>query len=197
LILQGFKLFFRPPFQRPLIVPSTPFHCSLGEDLGEELIEGTFAAELLSYIRNKRDMEEKFKSFIQAGFRSFVGAVCAGAVMLIASSAQALIYTIDRSITDGVADATANLTGTLDIPVGNYTIQNSSASPFTSVNLTLTVLGTPYIVDNVLTGIIRGTGQFFVDAGSTTLTFSTANSNVSNPADLEFSDNIGFRTVRL
>jgi hypothetical protein len=119
--------------------------------------------------------------------KPFTGAVCAGALMLIASSAQAQIYNVDRSFTDGVNNAT--LIGTVEIPLGSYTIQDSSASPFSSVNLTLTVAGTPYTVDNVLTGIISGTGQFLIDATPTTLTFNTANSNASNPADLVFSDN--------
>jgi len=114
------------------------------------------------------------------------GAVCAGAVLLIASSAQAQIYNVDRSITDGTSSAT--LIGTLDIPIGSYTIQNASASPFTSVNLTLTVNATIFVLDNALTGIITGTGQFFIDATPTTLTFSTANSDGGDPADLEFSD---------
>lgn len=114
------------------------------------------------------------------------GAVCAGAVLLIVSSAQAQIYNVDRSITDGTSSAT--LIGTLDIPIGSYTIQNASASPFTSVNLTLTVNATIFVLDNALTGIINGTGQFFIDATPTTLTFSTANSDGGDPADLEFSD---------
>src|ERR1035438_3255617 len=37
LILQGFKLFFRPPVQRPLIARLPPLHCSPGETLGETI----------------------------------------------------------------------------------------------------------------------------------------------------------------
>src|SRR5258706_10026685 len=106
---------------------------------------------------------------------------------MIASSAQATLYNVNRSFTDGVSSAT--LTGTLGIPIGNYTIQNSSASPFTSVNLTLTVNGTPFLLQNALTDYIFGSGQFFIGATATTLTFSTANADGSNPADLIFSDN--------
>src|SRR5208337_3197032 len=100
-------------------------------------------------------MKPKSNSFLRAVGQSFSRVVCAGAVLLIASSVQAEIYNVDRAFTQGVLAAT--LIGTVDIPLGNYTIQNSSASPFSSVNLTLTVGGTPYTLDSVLTGIIIGT----------------------------------------
>jgi hypothetical protein len=78
----------------------------------------------------------------------------------------------------------------VDVPVGNYLIQNAGPSPFTSVNLTLTVNATAYNLHNALTDVIYGSGQFFIDATATTLTFSTANANGANPADLVFSDNL-------
>ena len=137
-------------------------------------------------------MKTKFHSFIQALSQSFTGAICAGVVLSITSSAQAQIYSVNRSFTDGFN--TATLIGTVDIPLGNYTIQNYGASPFTSVNLTLTVGGTPYTVDNALTGLIYGTGNFIINATPTTLTFSTANANGGNPADLVFSDNTAVET---
>jgi hypothetical protein len=81
----------------------------------------------------------------------------------------------------------ATLTGTLQLPEGNYTIMNQSPAPFTAVNLTLSVNGTPIVLfTNANTQSIRGTGQFFINATPTTLTFSTANGNGTNPADLEF-----------
>jgi hypothetical protein len=81
----------------------------------------------------------------------------------------------------------ATLTGTLQLPAGNYTIMNQSPAPFTAVNLTLSVNGTPIVLlTNANTQIIRGTGQFFINATPTTLTFSTANGNGTNPADLVF-----------
>jgi hypothetical protein len=81
----------------------------------------------------------------------------------------------------------ATLTGTLQLPAGNYTIMNQSPAPFTAVNLTLSVNGTPIILfTNANTQSIKGTGQFFINATPTTLTFSTANGNGTNPADLEF-----------
>ena len=106
--------------------------------------------------------------------------------LLAACSAKAEIYFVNRSFTDG--STTATLTGTVDVPLGSHTIQNMGASPFTSVNLILTVNAITFAVNNVLTGLIQGTGQFNINATATTLTFGTANSNGANPADLVFSD---------
>jgi hypothetical protein len=131
-------------------------------------------------------MKIEIRPTIHQVIKTFGLTVCAGAVLLAASSAQAEVYFVNRSFTDGSSIAT--LTGTVDIPLGSYTIQNEGASPFTSVNLTLTVNATGFAVNNVLTGLINGTGQFNINATATTLTFGTANSNGGNPADLEFSD---------
>ena len=109
---------------------------------------------------------------------------------MVASSAHAVsptVYDVSRSFTDGTTVAT--LMGTVEIPLGSYTIQNMGASPLTAVNLTLRVNGTPYAVDNVLTDLINGTGQFFINATPTTLIFSTGTADGGNPADLVFSDN--------
>jgi len=84
----------------------------------------------------------------------------------------------------------ATLTGTLELPAGNYTIMNQSPAPFTAVNLTLSVNGSQIaLFTNASTELIKGTGQFFINATPTTLTFSTANGNGTNPADLEFLNN--------
>ena len=109
------------------------------------------------------------------------------AVSLVASSALATTYSVNRSFTDGFG--TASLVGTVDIPQGNYTLQNAPATPFTNVNLTLTVNSTPYPLTNSLTDLILFNGQFLINAGPTTLIFDTANADGSNPADLIFSDN--------
>ena len=109
------------------------------------------------------------------------------AALATSFNARADIYSVDRYFTQGTSSAT--LTGTVGIPEGNYTITDESASPFTSVNLTLTVNGTPYNLNLAFNYINTGTGQFLVDATSTTLTFNTADGNISNPADLVFSDN--------
>jgi hypothetical protein len=107
---------------------------------------------------------------------------------MIASSAQATLYDVNRSFTDG--SSSASLTGTVNIPLGSYTIDaNSSAWPFTAVNLTLTVNGTPYNLNQALpvTYCMGGTGQFFIDATPTTLTFNV-NADGPDYADLTFSD---------
>ena len=103
---------------------------------------------------------------------------------MLATGVQAAVpttYYVDRSW------STATLIGPLEIPMGNYIIQNQGPSPFTSVNLTLTVNGTPYAVNNVHTDLIYGTGAFTIDAGPIALIFD-ASGDGSNPADLVFSD---------
>jgi hypothetical protein len=112
--------------------------------------------------------------------------VCVAATSMVASAAQAILYNVNRTFTDGVS--TATLIGTIEIPTGHYTIENASVSPFIAVDLTIGVDSASYNLTNVLTDTISGTGQFFIDATPTTLTFSTANSDGTNPADLAFSD---------
>jgi len=118
--------------------------------------------------------------------RILLGATAIAA--LIANSAQAMLYDVNRSFSLGPDSAT--LTGTVDIPLGSYTIMNMGASPFTSVNLTLNVNSVSYNVNNALTSLISGTGRFFINATPTTLIFNTANANGGNPADLVFSDTL-------
>src|SRR5690242_5644873 len=102
------------------------------------------------------------------------------AVWIGAPSALADTYTVNRLFSDGVD--TATLVGTVDIAEGNYTITNGGSSPFTAISLTLTANGTPYTVDNTLTGIILGTGQFLITASPTQLIFGTASADSGNPA---------------
>jgi hypothetical protein len=141
----------------------------------------------------KRKHQSKFLSVAAAhhkqpdhNMKRVIYAATAIAVM-ITGSAQATLYDVNRSITDGSSIAT--LTGTVDCSVGTYDIMNQGASPFTAVNLILTVNGTSYTLNNALTGIIWGTGQFLIEATPTTLTFSTATADGGDPADLVFSDN--------
>ncbi len=113
--------------------------------------------------------------------------------ILIASTAlfvhqsHAEAYVVNRSISNGASVAT--LVGTLDIPIGSYLIENEGESPFTDVNLTMTVDSVSFDLDASLTGIITDDGQFFIEATSTSLTFD-AIGNDQNPADLVFSDNM-------
>jgi hypothetical protein len=97
-------------------------------------------------------------------------------------TAQAVVYNVNRSFTNGAS--TATLTGTLDSPLGHFVIQNGGASPFTNVSLSLTTNANSYNLVNALTGIVQG-GQFIIDATPTTLTFNT---NSISAADLVFSD---------
>lgn len=114
--------------------------------------------------------------------RVIVQAATAILALVAGSGAQATVYEVNRLFPQ------ASLTGTLEIPLGSYTIQNTNPSPFTSVHLILTLNGTQFFLNHCLTGDIRGTGQFFIDATATSLIFSTANANGANPADLDFSD---------
>jgi hypothetical protein len=107
------------------------------------------------------------------------------AAMLTPVAATAVTFTVNRSWS-GFGN-NASLVGTVDVPVGSYTIQNGTPNPFTNVNLILTVNGNPFPVLNAAdTSNISGTGQFLVNATSSTLTFNTANADGSNPADLVF-----------
>src|SRR5215213_7491426 len=102
-------------------------------------------------------------------------------------SARAVVYNVNRSFSDALLGgfSTATLTGTLDSPIGHFVIQNHSASPFTSVNLSLNVNATSYNLHNALTYLVLDGGQFIIDATPTTLTFNT---NSIYAADLVFSD---------
>lgn len=120
-----------------------------------------------------------------------LAALASLAALLAPCHALAIIYDIDRSFSFSGGSFTATLTGTVDLPAGSYTISNKGPSPFTSANLTLTVNGTPYSVDSVVTTSISGSGEFYVNATATSLTFSTVNADGGDPADLVFTDNPG------
>jgi hypothetical protein len=104
---------------------------------------------------------------------------------LVTSSAQAVVYEVNRSFTEGSLLAT--LTGTVSVTLGNYVIQNAAPNPFTDVNLTMHVDGVSYSLTNALTGLISGSGQFVVDATAMSLEFAASGDEL-NPADLVFSD---------
>lgn len=109
------------------------------------------------------------------------------AILAISLQARADVYSVDSSFNEGTTNAT--LTGTVSLPEGSFVITNGGSSPFTAINLTLTVDGTPYDLTKVYTLNILGTGEFFIDATAATLTFNTAGGGFTDPADLEFSDN--------
>ena len=110
------------------------------------------------------------------------------AAMLTPVAAMAVTFNVNRSWSN--SGNNASLVGTLDVPIGSYTIQNGTPNPFTNVNLTLTVNGNPSPVLNVAdTSLVVGTGQFLVNATPSVLTFNTANAtNLSNRANLLFNN---------
>lgn len=114
---------------------------------------------------------------------SLLAAAIGVSVLINARSAEAATYDVNLSFTGG---GTASLVGTVDLPLGNYTIMNGAPDPFTAVNLTLTVNGTPYSLVQADTSLIHGTGQFLINANASTLIFNTANTDGKNPADLTF-----------
>ncbi len=97
------------------------------------------------------------------------------AAMLTPVAAKAVTFTVNRSWSQ--SGNNASLVGTVDVPIGSYTIDSTGTpNPFTNVNLTLTVNGNPFTLDTVVvipSGSIIGTGQFLVNATSSTLTFNT------------------------
>src|SRR5262245_36660522 len=112
--------------------------------------------------------------------RSTIASLVTLLTVLIAGTAQAVVYDVNRSFTNGAS--TASLIGTLTIPIGSYTMGAYDASPFTNVNLSLTVNSTSYNLINALTGASYGSGYFIVNATPTALTFSTANGSSITPA---------------
>ena len=121
-------------------------------------------------------------------YRLLLAISAALAPFLTPVGAAAATYDVHRFFSDGPTNAT--LTGTLELPLGSYTIMDRAPSPFAAVNLTLTVNGVSYSLHNALTDVIFGTGQFFIEATADSLIFNTANADGSNPADLVFSDNL-------
>lgn len=105
------------------------------------------------------------------------------AIALMASSAQAITYQVHQSFNGNVT-----LVGSVDVALGNYTIMNGGATPFTDVLLTLTVNGTPFQLDHADASIIAGTGRFIIDATANSLMFGTAGGSNGNPSDLQFFD---------
>jgi hypothetical protein len=106
------------------------------------------------------------------------------ATALTADQSQALTYNVNRSWSDGFNNA--SLSGTVDIPVGNYTLTQGFSNPFTSIALSLTTPDGTFGLDGLSNAFVSGTGQFLITANSTSLVFSTANSDGNNPANLNF-----------
>lgn len=107
------------------------------------------------------------------------------AAMLTPVAAKAVTFTVNRSWSE--SGNNASLVGTVDVPIGSYTINSTGTpNPFSNVNLILTVNSNTFTLDAANTSGVFGTGQFLVNATSSTLTFNTANANVLNTAYLAF-----------
>jgi hypothetical protein len=98
--------------------------------------------------------------------------VLAGATSLaamltpVAAKAVSVTYNVNRSWSQ--SGNNASLVGTVAVPLGNYTLQPSVPIPFTSVNLTLTVNGSPFTLNAAYNGS-SGDGKFLINATSSEL----------------------------
>jgi hypothetical protein len=92
------------------------------------------------------------------------------AAMLTPVAAMAVTFNVNRSWSS--FGNNASLVGTVDVPVGSYTIQNGSPNPFTNVNLTLTINGNPVTLNAVALTNTSAPAQFLVNATSSVLTFN-------------------------
>ncbi|TRU30456.1 MAG: PEP-CTERM sorting domain-containing protein [Microcystis aeruginosa Ma_QC_B_20070730_S2] len=114
------------------------------------------------------------------------------AAMLTPVAAMAIpavtTFNVNRSWSGG--GGTASLVGTVDVPVGSYTIQNGTPNPFTNVNLTLTVNGNAVTLNAVSVAATAAPAQFLVDATSSVLTFNADVSGCSSNCEslLKFID---------
>ncbi|RPH89655.1 MAG: PEP-CTERM sorting domain-containing protein [Chroococcales cyanobacterium metabat2.561] len=104
------------------------------------------------------------------------------AAMLTPVAAMAIpvvtTFNVNRSWSQG--SDTASLVGTVDVPVGSYTIQNGTPNPFTNVNLTLTVNGNAVTLNAVDLTDTLAPAQFLVNATSSVLTFNADVSGCSS-----------------
>jgi hypothetical protein len=108
------------------------------------------------------------------------------AAMLTPVAAMAVTFNVNRSWSQG--SDTASLVGTVDVPLGSYTIQNGTPNPFTNVNLTLTVNGNAVTLNAVDINNTFAPAQFLVNATSSVLTFNADISGCSSDcsSSLEF-----------
>ena len=100
------------------------------------------------------------------------------AAMLTPVAATAVTFTVNRSWSE--SGNNASLVGTVDVPVGSYTIQNGTPNPFTNVNLTLTLNGNAVTLNAVDLTDTLAPAQFLVNATSSVLTF---NADISGCSD--------------
>ena len=117
--------------------------------------------------------------------------------LISVSSTNAITYDVSRMWTDIFGTGTATLTGTVDVPIGNYTITNGGLTPFTNINLILRAFenangvapfenGAPIPLDHVDTSFVKGSGVFSINATSSTLIFGASISDIFSAADINF-----------
>ena len=95
-------------------------------------------------------------------------------------------YEVNRTFSDDNTGLTFTLGGTVDITFGYYIISaDTTALPFANVNLSLTVNGISYSLDQA-DYRIGGTGKFTINADPTTLTFGADYGDSYNGAYLAF-----------
>ncbi|TRU94088.1 MAG: PEP-CTERM sorting domain-containing protein [Microcystis wesenbergii Mw_QC_B_20070930_S4] len=117
-----------------------------------------------------------FPTLALAGATSLAAMLTPVAAMAIPAIPAVTTFNVNRSWSDG--SDTASLVGTVDVPLGSYTIQDGAPNPFTNVNLTLTVNGNAVTLNAVDLTDTSAPAQFLVDATSSVLTF---NPDVSDP----------------
>ena len=102
----------------------------------------------------------------------------------VAAKADSVTYTVNRTWSSGSDNA--SLAGTVGVPLGNYTLTaTNNSTPFTNVNLTLTVNGTAYNLNNAYS-YLQASGKFHINAGPSELTFNTSDTGAPNYAFLGF-----------
>lgn len=112
-------------------------------------------------------------------------AIC-GSLVAVTACAPAFgaVYDVSHTFSNGVTAVV--ITGTITVPEGEYEIA-SGGIPFTNVNLNMQGGIWNYPLTNASDLFISGTGQFFVSATPTQLTFNTANTDgINGSADLLF-----------
>ncbi|MEA5576090.1 hypothetical protein [Anabaena sp. UHCC 0451] len=99
------------------------------------------------------------------------------AILASATPSKALTFNVNQSWTGSFAGNgnVATLTGTVDIPVGNYTRNNGNqSSPFTGVNLTLNINGVSDALNASSLNIVNTLASYFINVSSADIKISTS-----------------------
>lgn len=114
-------------------------------------------------------------------------------VVGLGSNATAATFSVNRSWNNlGNPTQTASLVGTVEIPLGSYSVDIGDPDPFTSVDLLLTVNGNSFNLTDASTGTITpDTVDFLIEATETALIFDVSNVTAGDRGFLAF---IGMNT---